>query len=148
MSIIFGTLKPKGDLVSERELSHMAIATERYAPDGLFARTNGRVGMGYQPYHTHQRSNLESQLATDIHANMLAFDGRLDNYRELCDQLSIRAEEISDSGIVLAAYERWGQNSFSRFVGDWALALWVERDQSLVLARDHAGTRTLYFEQI
>jgi len=51
MSIIFGTLEPEGDLVSDRELSHMAVATERYAPDGLFVRTKGRVGMGCQLYH-------------------------------------------------------------------------------------------------
>ena len=38
-----------------------------------------------------------------------------------------------------------GEACFSRLVGDWALALWSENDQCLYLARDHAGTRTLYF---
>jgi asparagine synthase (glutamine-hydrolysing) len=76
---------------------------------------------------------------------VLCFDGRLDNYKELSGDLGLHDPEVlSDSQIVLAAFVQWGEACFSRFVGDWALALWSEKDQSLYLARDHAGTRTLY----
>jgi asparagine synthase (glutamine-hydrolysing) len=103
--------------------------------------------MGFQANCTHLRSTLESQPVRDLLANMLTFDGRLDNYEELCALLDMRCSEISDSQIVLSAFERWGERCFSYFVGDWALALWSSKDQSLYLARDHAGTRTLYFER-
>ena len=46
---------------------------------------------------------------------------------------------------MLAAFGRWGVGCFSRLTGDWALALWCERERELFLARYHAGTRTLYF---
>lgn len=36
--------------------------------------------------------------------------------------------------------------SFSHFIGDWAIALWSAQEEALYLARDHAGTRTLYYE--
>jgi asparagine synthase (glutamine-hydrolysing) len=147
MSIIFGIRKAEGQAVEERQLLHLAHATDRYAPDGTFVHANGRVGMGFQPYHTHQRSNIESQPVVDGRGDVLVMDGRLDNHAELCGHLDIREADTADSLIVLAAFERWGEDCFSRFIGEWALALWSHADRSLYLARDHAGTRTLYFEQ-
>jgi asparagine synthase (glutamine-hydrolysing) len=62
-----------------------------------------------------------------------------------CGDVLRDPEALSDSQIVLAAFVQWSEACFSRFVGDWALALWSAKDQSLYLARDHAGARTLYF---
>jgi asparagine synthase (glutamine-hydrolysing) len=146
MSILFGIRQAEGHAVEERQLQRMALATARYAPDGTFLKVNGRVGMGLQPYHTHLRSNLESQPIENERGDMLTFDGRLDNASELCAFLGLRHEETPDSSIVLESFSRWGEECFSRFVGDWALALWVPSERLLYLARDHAGTRTLYYE--
>ena len=148
MSIIFGIRNPRGRAVDEPALASLAQLTNRYAPDGTFTRVIPPIGLGIQQFHTHVRSNLESKPASDDHGNTVALDGRLDNYRELCELLGLPASYTSDSVIVLHAFERWGEDSFSNLVGEWAIALWSARDKSLYLARDHAGTRTLYFEQI
>jgi asparagine synthase (glutamine-hydrolysing) len=147
MSIIFGMKKPDGVAVEDSELVHLAHATGRYAADGTCRKIDGSVGMGFQPYNTHQRSNLELQPAVDTRNNMVTFDGRLDNHQELCSLLDIRDTTLPDSQIVLSAFELWGEEAFSQLVGDWALALWVNTERSIYLARDHAGTRSLYFEQ-
>jgi len=147
MSIIFGIRKSEGDTVGEHQLANLAHATERWAPDGTFTRANGRIGMGYQPYHTHQRSTLASQPVVDEYGNMVTLDGRLDNHKELRELLDIRESDTPDSLIVLAGFRRWGEECFSKLIGDWALAIWSQAERSLYLARDHAGTRTLYFEQ-
>jgi asparagine synthase (glutamine-hydrolysing) len=146
MSIIFGVRTADGGKAEEPQLVTLGRATNRFATDGTFVQCRGRVGMGFQPYHTHQRSNLESQPLVDERGNMLTLDGRLDNHSELCGFLNIQNQNLPDSAIVLAAFERWGDGCFSRFVGDWALSLWCQATRSLYLARDHAGTRTLYFE--
>jgi len=146
MSIIFGIVKPAGQQVAVEELTKLASATHRYAPDGTFVRAFDRVGMGFQPYHTHDCSRIESQPLTDIRGNLFVFDGRLDNRAELHRLLSIDAQGTADSSIVAAAFERWGAKCFSRFVGDWAMALWSAREQVTYLARDHAGARSLYFQ--
>jgi asparagine synthase (glutamine-hydrolysing) len=147
MSAIFGIRKARQRLATEVDLVHFGNASQKFGRDGLYIRAGGRVGMGFQPYHTHERSVLEDQPAIDEYGNMLTLDGRLDNYSELCTQLGLSGNRILDSSIVLKAFARWGENCFSRLVGDWALALWSDQDQLLYLARDHAGTRTLYFEQ-
>jgi len=147
MSILFGICQAEGHAVEEPQLTALAQGTKRYAVDGTFTRTEGRIGMGFQPYHTHLRSKLESEPSIDKLGNLLTLDGRIDNHRELCQLLGIADGEIADSQIVLAAFERWGAECFSKIVGDWALALWSCQDRSLFLARDHAGTRTIYFKE-
>jgi asparagine synthase (glutamine-hydrolysing) len=148
MSIIFGILKAGDRIVEEKQLRAFASATGRFALDGTFVKASGRVGMGFQPYFTNLTSNIEVQPLTDALGNMLAFDGRIDNHAELCGVLNVDKQSTADSVLVLAAFEKWGEESFSRLIGDWALALWSDAKQTLYLARDHAGTRTLYFEQM
>jgi asparagine synthase (glutamine-hydrolysing) len=146
MSIIFGLLRGRDAFVSEVEMHHLACATERYGTGAGTVYVNGRLGMGFQPYFSHQRSEMETRPITDARGNVLSFDGRLDNYKELAKLVGLERSEASDSEIVLAAFDCWGDECFSHLIGDWALALWSESDQSLYLARDHAGTRTLYLE--
>ena len=146
MSIIFGVVNEEDRDVTEPELRQLAIATDRFARDGLFVKVNRNAGMGFQPYHTHKRSRLEHLPRIDPFGDMVVFDGRLDNHAELSNLLDIHDRAAADSEIVLLAFRRWGEDSFARFVGDWALAVWSRRDRALYLARDHAGTRTLYFE--
>jgi asparagine synthase (glutamine-hydrolysing) len=146
MSIIFGIRAADEQQVEERHLRELARATERYAPDGTFVAAKANVGMGFQPFHSHERSRLEAQPATDGRDATLCFDGRLDNHEELRVTLDLTRADPADSEIVLAAFDRWGESCFARFVGDWALALWSRANRALYLARDHAGTRTLFYE--
>jgi asparagine synthase (glutamine-hydrolysing) len=146
MSIIFGLSKPAGQMVEQDELTVLASPTLAYAPDGTAVRSNGRIGMGFQPYHTHELSRLELQPLTDYRGNMLVFDGRLDNRAELQRELNCMDPSTPDSSLVLAAFERWDEECFSHLVGDWALALWSAGAQATYLARDHAGARSLYFQ--
>jgi len=147
MSIIFGVKKPEGDEVAERQFLDIARATSRWAPDGTFVRVRRSAAMGFQPYHTHRRSHLESHPVVDDLGNMVVLDGRFDNYKDLCNLLDIDDRDTSDSRIALEAFRRWGEECFSRMIGDWAIVIWEQVTRSLYLARDHAGTRTLYIER-
>ena len=145
MSIILGLLKERGALVREPELGCLSAATKRYStgPEALYA--SGGLGMVFQPYESHARSRMDDRPAVDRQGNAISFDGRLDNYEELAGSLGVSTSITSDSQIVLEAFRYWGEDCFCRLTGDWALALWAKEDQALFLARDHAGTRTLYF---
>jgi asparagine synthase (glutamine-hydrolysing) len=125
----------------------MALHTRRFAPDGEWLQFGERIGFGAQAQYTHERSRLENQPTVDVAGNVLVYDGRLDNYRELTSQLGLAGEDVADSEIVLSAYRRWGKDSFVRLIGDWAFALWDDRSRTLYLARDHAGTRLLHYSR-
>jgi len=145
MSAIVGVLKESGASATEAEVQQLLQPTAQYAHGQGVVYARNRVGMGFQPYPTDARSSLETGPITDSYRNMLCLDGRIDNHEELSRMLGFESAEASDSKIVLAAFRRWGGECFSRLCGDWALSLWSEREQTLYLARDHAGTRTLYF---
>ena len=89
MSILFGIWQRHDGPVSEDDLSILAQATGRYAPDGTFVTAHGEIGMGFQPYYTHERSRRDLQPVVDSAGNMLLFDGRLDNHCELSKMLEM-----------------------------------------------------------
>jgi asparagine synthase (glutamine-hydrolysing) len=145
MSVIFGIRDAAGQSIGESDLREISGLTGHFATDGTFLRAEGNMGMGYQPFYTHERSRLEIQPLTDAHGNALLWDGRLDNSLELAGTLGLPSQETPDSKIVLAAFRCWGQSCFSKFIGEWALVLCSHFDRSVFLVRDHAGTRTLYY---
>lgn len=146
MSIIFGIANLDHMPIEDAALPVLAQQTAAYALDGTFVYTNGSVGMGFQPHHTTMRSRLEVQPWRDAHGNILVFDGRLDNYEELAHRLSSVSDRMTDPSLILAAFEKWKESCFEQFIGDWSLALWYAEQKKLYLARDHAGTRTLYYQ--
>src|SRR5262249_52452723 len=52
---------------------------------------------------------------------------------------------VTDSAIVAAAWDRWGDESPTRLYGDWAFAVWDARARRLFLARDQYGHTALYY---
>lgn len=146
MSTQFGIWRPGGGAVEEPELVELGEKTAHLAPDGISRVCRRNIGMGFQPFHTHERSKLDTQPLHMANGNMVTLDGRIDNHQELLEELEIADRNTADSVVIAAALRRWGADAFRRFVGDWAVAFWCDAERALYLARDHAGTRTLYFE--
>jgi asparagine synthase (glutamine-hydrolysing) len=146
MSIQFGLWRPIGPAIDEQEMIKLGQHSACHASDGTFVTCRRNFGMGLQPFVTHERSKLELRPTLFADGCFVALDGRIDNHAELRQQLDIARANIPDSHIIAAMFRRWGPDCFSKLIGDWAIALWSPTDQSLYLARDHAGARTLYFE--
>jgi len=144
MSIIWGVLKARNTIVCRSEVRQLGTRTERFATSLTAVYAQGRIGMGTQMNWTHARSGMDEGPVSDAAGNVVSFDGRLDNGREVAQLLELDYLTTSDSKIVLSAFLRWGEDCFARFTGDWAISLWSAMNDRLILARDHAGTRTLY----
>ena len=81
---------------------------------------------------------------------VLVFNGEIYNHFEIRAELEPRGHRFqsrSDTETVLAAYLEWGTECFARFRGMFGLAVWEEREQRLVLARDRMGIKPLYYCQ-
>jgi asparagine synthase (glutamine-hydrolysing) len=71
-------------------------------------------------------------------------DVRLDNRNELINLLGFdrgNSHQITDSELILAAYEKWGESCPERLLGDFAFAVWDGRRQVLFCVRDHFGVK-------
>lgn len=78
----------------------------------------------------------------------LVFNGEIYNFleiRESLKQRGIRFRSTGDSEVVLYALAEWGIPALEKFNGMFALAFYDRRDNSLLLARDHAGIKPLYY---
>ncbi len=81
---------------------------------------------------------------------VLAFDGRLDNRRELLRTLALSASdgEPTDAELVLAAHSRWGDSLCERLIGPFAFILFDLAARRGLMARDALGDRTLFYAEI
>lgn len=76
----------------------------------------------------------------------IVFNGEIYNYRELRSQLSgVRFQSGSDTEVLLAAWEAWGEKCLEKLNGIFAFALWDRDEKSLRLVRDQIGVKPLYY---
>ncbi len=79
----------------------------------------------------------------------LVTNGEIYNYKELRAELKplypFRTD--SDSEVLLAAWEIWGEDCLDRIVGMFAFCIYDPRTRSAFLARDRFGQKPLYFTE-
>jgi asparagine synthase (glutamine-hydrolysing) len=76
---------------------------------------------------------------------MITADAIIDNREELCELLSVSDGNITDSLLILKAYQKWGVKCPEYLVGDFAFAIWDKQKETLFCARDHMGNRVLHY---
>lgn len=142
MCAINGTTK-KDPAVVER----MNAETAHRGPDGTRVVKLSGVTFGFNRLAIIDLDPRALQPLTSASGRYtIIFNGELYNYRELKSELTgYPFVTEGDVEVVLAAYERWGSDCLKRFNGMFAFALWDEVERKLLLVRDPAGVKPLYY---
>jgi asparagine synthase (glutamine-hydrolysing) len=93
----------------------------------------------------------DQPLLSDNSKTILVFNGEIYNHAELRSELESRGHRFSshcDTEVVLHAFLEWDVASFARLRGMFALAIWNQDTQRLVLARDRVGIKPLYVARL
>ena len=80
----------------------------------------------------------------------IVYNGECYNHKSLRQLLEAEGyifRSHSDTETVLYAYQHFGVACLERLNGIFAFAIWDSQDQTLFLARDHFGTKPLYYCQ-
>jgi asparagine synthase (glutamine-hydrolysing) len=148
MSGIAGIYYLDGRPVERADVQRMLDSVAHRGPDGSGMWVDGSVALGSQLLRVTPESAKETQPLIHPSGNVVVFDGRLDNRKELLERLQ-NSTEISasspDPAFVLAAYHEFGDKFVEHLIGDFALGLFDLNRQKLLLARDAIGVRPLYY---
>jgi asparagine synthase (glutamine-hydrolysing) len=144
-----------GQLVSDStqgadgELLRRLNATIRHrGPDSEGYYVEGSVGLAISRLAIIDVSGGQQPIRNEDGAIVVVFNGEIYNFRELraeLENLGHRFKTQSDTEVVVHGYEQWGDETLHRFNGMFAIALWDERQQRLLLARDRMGKKPLYW---
>jgi asparagine synthase (glutamine-hydrolysing) len=149
MSAIAGICYLDGRPVNGTDLHRMVATLAHRGPDGAGVWHHGPAGLGHCMLWTTPESLQETlPLVSQSGALVLTADARIDNREELIATLGMADRplgNITDSHLILAAYEKWGERCPERLLGDFAFAIWDGRRQTLFCARDHFGVRPFYY---
>jgi asparagine synthase (glutamine-hydrolysing) len=77
----------------------------------------------------------------------IVFNGEIYNYLELrreLELLGVKFRTRSDTEVLLAALQLWGDDALLRLNGMFAFALWDERTRRMFVARDRFGEKPLF----
>lgn len=135
-------------------LHQMTDVIVHRGPDaqGHWADPDAGVGLGHRRLSILDLSEAGAQPMFSASGRyVIVFNGELYNHNTLRDELEkIKAAPQwrghSDTETLLAAVEVWGlEQTLRKSTGMFAIALWDKQDQKLLLARDRAGEKPLYY---
>jgi len=82
---------------------------------------------------------------------VIVYNGEVYNFGDLRTILQQKGHTFSghsDSEVILASYQEWGEAAFERWNGMFACAIWDRKSKNLVLARDRFGIKPLYLARL
>ncbi|KKW12615.1 MAG: Asparagine synthetase [Parcubacteria group bacterium GW2011_GWA2_49_9] len=128
-------------------IKRMNRVTAHRGPDGTGMFVESGISLGHNRLAIIDLSSAGTQpMKGRDERFVISFNGEIYNYRELKKELgNVPWKSESDTEVILAAYEAWGESAFARLEGIFAFALWDTREQKLLLVRDPAGVKPLYY---
>lgn len=127
----------------------MAHAQRMYGLDGEGAWDGGNIAFALRRSDRLDEDRFDvPPLVSGCGRYTLMADVRLDDRAGLAAALDIRNGEsavMSDTRLVLRAWEKWQLGLFGHVYGDFALAVWDSCERQLTLARDALGAKPLHF---
>ena len=124
-------------------------ATIRHrGPDSEGYYVKGAVGLAISRLAVIDVVGGQQPIRNEDGSVVVVFNGEIYNFRELRTELKTLGHSFrtqSDTEVIVHGYEQWGDETLHRFNGMFAIALWDEPRQRLLLARDRMGKKPLYW---
>lgn len=106
------------------------------------------VGLCHRRLSILDLSSKGHQPMEALNRYVISFNGEIYNYIELRDELKENGYTFcteTDTEIIPAAYDFWGEECLKHFNGMWSFALWDKEKKLFFFARDRFGVKPFYY---
>ncbi|MGH7392611.1 MAG: asparagine synthase (glutamine-hydrolyzing) [Candidatus Rokuibacteriota bacterium] len=133
----------------DRDLVRRMTSTLAHrGPDADGYLFDAGAALGHRRLSIIDLSTGDQPIYNEDRTRAVVFNGEIYNFRELRAELQARGHRfatVSDTEVIVHAWEEYGDDCIGRFRGMFALALWDARRRRLLLARDRVGKKPLYY---
>lgn len=139
----------------ENILRSMSNAIIHRGPDDsgneIYDTPSAQVGFGFRRLSIIELSTLGHQPMHYPEKGLsIIFNGEIYNFREIRKELETLGYSFrshSDTEVILKSYAQWGTECVHRFIGMFAIAVYDAPAQRVILFRDRAGVKPLFYYQ-
>lgn len=141
-------------------MQKMLAASDYWQPESVdqyelnIEPNGGALSVTHLRFSNTPQSHNESVHVSQCGHFLCVANARIDNRHELLDELRLdigdkrdmfRASDYPDGAIILAAYQKWGEDCAAKLLGDFVFAVWDRNKNSIYIARDHLGIKTAFY---
>src|SRR5581483_7905856 len=137
-----------GPLPARDALTAMIESLRHRGPDGFGFHSDNDIGLAHARLSIIDLEGGRQPIHNEDRTVWVVFNGEIFNYVELRADLQRRGHHFytqSDTEVIVHAYETYGDDFVRELNGQFAIALWDSRRRRLLLARDRAGIRPLFY---
>lgn len=91
------------------------------------------------------------QPMTYLDKYVITYNGEVYNYLEIKEELlkcGYTFYSHTDTEVILASYDKWGENCVNKFNGMWAFAIYDKEKNIIFCSRDRFGVKPFYYTQV
>ena len=146
---IAGYFDSRASARPQREvLERMIHALRHRGPDGFGFHLAPPVGLAHARLSIIDLATGEQPIHNEDRSVWVVLNGEIFNYVELRADLLAAGHVFStqsDTEVIVHLYEQYGSRFVDHLNGQFAIALWDQRAQRLLLCRDRVGIRPLFY---
>jgi asparagine synthase (glutamine-hydrolysing) len=137
--------------VSQAMLECFTDSLSHRGPDGngFYIDPEANLGLGHRRLAILDTSDTGRQPMSYAGGRYwITFNGEIYNFLEIREELQrygYRFFTESDTEVIMAAFDKWGEDCQLRFNGMWAFAIWDRQEKQLFLSRDRFGVKPLMY---
>lgn len=148
---ISGVINKNNYKIKKEEIKSINDLIYHRGPDDEGFYFGKNFAFGHRRLSILDLSSDGHQPMTYLDKYVITYNGEVYNYLEIKEELQKDGYTFcshTDTEVILASYDKWGENCVNRFNGMWAFAIYDKEKNIIFCSRDRFGVKPFYYTEI